>query len=305
MTADLAAALALATVAMAVPLIYAALGELIAEKAGVVNIGLEGLVLIGAFTAFAVAHGTGSITAAVAATVCAGAVIGLGFAFLVVSRNANQIVVGTALNLFAAGVTATAYRALFGVTGTVAVVEGTTAFAVPLLSEIPLIGPALFHQTPLAYACFVLVPACAFVLRRTRVGLQLRMVGENPRAAAMQGIAVHKIRTLALAACGAIAAAGGAFLALDYTHTFVEGMSSGRGFIALAIVILGRRHATGVLAASLLFGLATALQFHFQALAFDIPFQFFLVLPYVATLLLLALSAGDTNAPAGLGKEQR
>jgi len=302
-TLDLAAALALAAVAMAVPLMYAALGELIAEKAGVVNIGLEGLLLIGAFTAFAVAHTTGSNSAAVAATLTVGAAVGVAFAVLVVSRNANQIVVGTALNLFAVGVTATAYRALFGVTGTVLVVESSARLALPGLSDIPLIGPALFRQTPLGYACFALVPACAFLLRRTRVGLQLRMVGENPRAAAIQGIAVDKIRILALAACGAIASAGGAFLALDYTHTFVEGMSSGRGFIALAIVILGRRHASGILAASLLFGLATALQFHFQALDFDIPFQFFLVLPYVATLLLLALSAGDTNAPAGLGKD--
>ena len=304
MTVDLAGALTFAAVAMAIPLLYAALGELIAEKAGVVNIGLEGLILIGAFTAFAVAHSTGSNIAAAAAALAVGAIVGLAFAYFVVARRANQIVVGTALNLFAVGATATAYRAAFGVTGTVLAVDGAAPVAIPLLADLPVVGAALFRQTPLAYACFALVPACVFLLRRTRAGLQLRMVGENPRAAATQGVAVLKVRTLALVACGALAATGGAYLALDYTHTFIEGMSSGRGFIALAVVIVGRRYPSGLLAAALLFGLATALQFHFQALAFDIPFQFFLVLPYVATLVLLALSAGDTNAPQALGRDE-
>ncbi len=274
----------------------------ISEKAGVVNIGLEGFLLLGAFTAFAVAHATGSTTTAIVAALLVGGVVGAGFAFLVVQCNANQIVVGTALNLFATGATGVLYRAVFGVTGSVLVVDGSPTIAIPALVNLPVIGAALFRQTPLAYACLALVPACAYALMRTRVGLQLRMAGENPRAAAMQGVRVARMRALAVITCGIFGAAGGAYLALDYTHTFVEGMSAGRGFIALAIVIVGRRWASGILAAALLFGFAIALQFHFQALALDIPFQFFLILPYVATLLLLALSAGDTNAPAGLGK---
>lgn len=305
MTTDLAAALALAAVAMAIPLLYAALGEVISEKAGVVNIGLEGLLLLGAFTAFATAHATGSVAAGVAAAVAVGAAAGVVFAYFAVYRRANQIVVGTAVNLFAAGATATAYRAVFGVTGTALTVDGADRLRLPLLADLPVVGAAVFAQTPLAYACFALVPACAFFLWRTTPGLRLRMVGENPRAAATQGISVRRVRTAALATCGALAAAGGSYLALDYTHTFIEGMSAGRGFIALAVVILGRRRPAGILAAALLFGLATALQFHFQALAFDVPFQFFLVLPYVATLLLLAIAAGDTNAPQALGRDER
>jgi simple sugar transport system permease protein len=302
MTIDLATALAASAVAMAIPLLYAALGELLSEKAGVVNIGLEGFLLLGAFTAFAVANASGSASAAIVATLLVGAVVGAGFAFLVVRCSANQIVVGTALNLFAAGATGVLYRATFGVTGSVLTVRGSPHVALPLLHRIPIAGEALFHQTPLAYACLALVPACAFLLMRTRVGLRLRMAGENPRAAITQGVHVERVRTLAVIACGILSSAGGAYLALDYTHTFVEGMSAGRGFIALAIVIVGRRWASGILGAAMLFGLAIALQFHFQALAFEIPFQFFLILPYAATLALLALSAGDTNAPAGLGK---
>ncbi len=302
MTTDLATALAAAAVAMSIPLLYAALGELISEKAGVVNIGLEGFLLLGAFSAFAVADATGSNTVALAAALSVGGVVGAGFAFLVVQCSANQIVVGTALNLFAVGATGVLYRAIFGVTGAVLTVDGSPVVVIPVLVDIPVLGPALFRQTPLGYACLALVPVCAFVLMRTRIGLQLRMAGENPRAATTQGVQVGRMRTLAVVTCGVLSAAGGAYLALDYTHTFVEGMSAGRGFIALAIVIVGRRWASGILASALLFGLAIAVQFHFQALSLDIPFQFFLVLPYVATLALLALSAGDTNAPAGLGK---
>lgn len=302
MSTDLASAMAVAAIAMAVPLLYAALGELLSEKAGIINIGLEGFVLLGAFTSFAVAHTSGSNLAGVGAAIIVGVAVAMGFAFLVVRCAANQIVVGTALNLFAVGATGVLYRAMFGVTGAVLTVDGSPLLRVPLLADLPVVGEALFHRTPLVYLCFALVPACAFLLTRTRIGLEIRMAGENPRAAAAQGVDVDRVRGLALVACGALAALGGAYLALDYTHTFVEGMSAGRGFIALAIVIVGRRWASGILTASLLFGAVTALQFHFQALAFDVPFQFFLVLPYLATLALLAISAGDTNAPAGLGQ---
>lgn len=303
MTADLLGALSSAAAVMAIPLLYAALGEVIAEKSGVVNIGLEGLLLLGAFTAFAVAHTTGSNLAAATAAAAAGAAAGFAFAYFAVHRRANQIVVGTALNLFAAGATATAYRAMFGVTGAATTVASSPRLAIPFLADLPVIGDALFRQTPLAYLCMLLVPVAAIFLWRTRPGLQLRMAGENPRAAAAQGVAVARVRSAALVACGALAASGGSYLALDYSHTFIEGISAGRGFIALAVVIIGRRHPVGILAAALLFGFATALQFHFQALAFAVPFQFFLVLPYAATLLLLALSAGDSNAPQALGKE--
>jgi len=302
MNLEITTALATAAVAMAVPLLYAALGELLAEKAGIINIGLEGFLLLGAFSAFAIAHASGSNSAAVLATLLLGGLWGLCFAYFVVTRGANQIVVGTALNLFAVGLTGILYRAQFGVTGSALSIRPTPPLEIPVLANLPIVGRALFSQTLLGYGCMILVPVIAFVLMRTRTGLELRMTGEDPRAAAIQGVDVRRIRISALVVCGILCAAGGSFLAIDYTHTFVEGMSSGRGFIALAIVIVGRRHPYGVLGAALFFGFATALQFHFQALAFDVPFQFFLILPYVATLVVLAFNAGNTNAPAALGK---
>ncbi len=302
MELELFTALCTAAVAMAVPLLFAGLGELLAEKSGVINIGLEGMILLGAFAAFAVAHATGSNAAGLAAALALGGVWGLGFAYFAVVRGANQIVVGTAVNLFATGLTGVLYRSIYGVTGTAMTIEPSPTIALPGARSIPILGQALLNQTPLTYVCLATIPLMALFLARTRAGLELKMVGENPNAAATHGINVARTRTSALVACGIFCAAGGAYLTLDYTHTFVEGMSSGRGFIALAIVIVGRRRPAGVLVAALLFGFVTALQFHFQALALGIPFQFFLVLPYVATLALLALNAGDTNAPAALGK---
>ena len=304
MSADLATALLASTITMAVPLLLAALGELIAERAGVLNIGLEGMVLAGAFAALVVALPSGSTALGFACAVAVGAALGLLLALFVAHWNANQVVAGTALNLLAAGLTGVAYRAVFGVTGAALTIAGAPALPIPLLADLPVIGP-LFNQTLLGYLAFALVPAVAWGLTRTLPGLRLRMVGENPYAAETQGVAVRRTRVLALVACGVLAAAGGAFLSLAYANTFVEGMSAGRGFIALAIVIVGRRHPLGVLLAALFFGFATALQFHFQALGLDVPFQFFLMLPYVLTLLVLAGAVGPPTAPAALGQPYR
>jgi general nucleoside transport system permease protein len=302
MDTGLFTALAGSMVTMAVPLLLAALGELIAERAGVINIGLEGLILVGAFTALVTAMFSGSAELGIGAALAVGALFGAGFAFFVVQRNANQVVAGTALNLLAVGLTGVAYRAIFGITGAALTIPGAAVLPIPLLSRLPVIGPSFFSQTLLAYAGFTLVPLIGFVLMRTVPGLTLRMVGESPYAAETQGVDVARTRTVALLLCGALAAAGGAYLAVAYAKTFVEGMSAGRGFIALAIVIVGRRAPAGVLLAALLFGLATALQFHFQALGLAVPFQFFLILPYALTLLVLAGSPGRFSAPAALGQ---
>ena len=295
-------ALASSAVTMAVPLLLAALGELIAERAGVINIGLEGLMLMGAFAALVAAMFSGSTVLGVGAALLVGALLGAGFAFFVVARGASQVVAGTALNLLAVGLTGVAYRAVFGVTGAALTIPGSSAFPIPGLSHLPVVGEAFFDRTPLAYASFLLVPCIDIALMRTLPGLRLRMVGENPYAAETQGVAVARTRTIALVLCGALAAAGGAYLALAYARTFVEGMSAGRGFIALAIVIVGRRSARGVFLAALFFGFATALQFHFQALNLNVPFQVFLILPYVLTLLVLAGYVGSSGAPAALGQ---
>ena len=302
MDLTLLTALASSTVTMAVPLLLAALGELIAERAGVINVGLEGMILIGAFVALVAALFSGSTALGIGAALASGALLGAGFAFIVVARNANQVVAGTALNLFAFGLTGVAYRAIFGVTGAALTIPGSAPAPLPLLDQLPILGRALFSQTVLAYAAFLLVPCVALALARSVPGLMLRMVGENPYAAEAQGVPVAWTRAAGLVLCGTLAAAGGAYLAVAYAKTFVEGMSAGRGFIALAIVIVGRRSAGGVLLAALFFGLATALQFHFQALGLAVPFQFFLILPYVLTLLVLAGFAGRVQAPAALGQ---
>jgi len=302
MDITLLTALASSMVAMAIPLLLAALGELIAERAGVLNIGLEGMILVGAFAALVTALFSGSTLLGITAALAAGALLGAAFAVVVVQRNANQVVAGTALNLFAVGITGVAYRAIFGVTGAALTIPGSARVPIPLLSQVPIVGPSFFSQPMLAYASFVLVPCVAIGLARTVPGLMLRMAGENPAAAEAQGIPVERTRCVALVLCGALAALGGAYLAVAYAKTFVEGMSAGRGFIALAIVIVGRRSAIGIFLAALFFGLATALQFHFQALGLTVPFQFFLILPYVLTLLVLAGLAGRVQAPAALGR---
>jgi len=223
------------------------------------------------------------------------------FAYVVVVHSANQVVVGTALNLLAIGATGVAYRAWFGVTGTALTVAGFAPLTVPGLVSLPIVGAPLFAQSVLGYLAFGLVPVLAFGLYRTIPGLKLRMVGESPAAAAAQGVAVRLTQTVALLACGILATTAGTYLSVAYAHTFVEGMSAGRGFIALAIVIFGRWSPWGILGAALLFGLATALQFHVQALGLTVPYQFLLMLPYVLTLLVLAGYAGTTRAPAALG----
>ena len=297
--------LAASTVTMAVPLLLAALGELIAERSGTINIGLEGMLLMGAFTALIAAYFSGSSALGIGLAVGAGALFGLLMAYFVVGANANQVVAGAALNLLALGLTGVAYRAVFGVTGSAITVRGAPAFSVPVLRSLPVFGAAVFQQTLLGYASFVLVPLLAFALAGTLPGLALRMVGENPRAAEAQGVHVKRVRTLALVACGALAAAGGAFLSVVYANTFVEGMSAGRGFIALAVVIVGRWSAWGILLAALFFGLASSLQFQFQALGVAVPYQLFLMLPYVLTLVVLAGYAGRARPPAALGQGYR
>lgn len=289
------------TVAMAVPLLLAAEGELIVERAGVINVGIEGLILVGAFAAMAVAYATASPLLAVVAAMAAGTAMAAGFAWAVAVAGANQVVAGIAVNLVALGLTGVAYRAMFGITGTALTLEGLAAWPVPAFAGLPVIGPAFFAQSWLGYGAFLLVPLLAWGLFRTLAGVRLRMVGEAPLAAAAQGVPVIRTQVLAVVGCGALAAAGGAYLAVAYAHTFVEGMSAGRGFIALAIVIFGRWSPVGILVASLVFGLATALQFHVQALGLPIPYQILLALPYLLTLVALAGRGTTAQSPAALG----
>ncbi|HYD47033.1 MAG TPA: ABC transporter permease [Terriglobales bacterium] len=293
------------TVIMAVPLLLAGLGELISERAGVLNIGLEGMMLAGAFAAMAMTHASGSPLLGWLAASSAGVTLALVFGLAIIPFGANQVVAGVALNLFAVGLTGVLYRGLFGITGAALTVAALPVYSVPGLRQLPLFGPALFEQTWLGYFAFAAVGLVWFGLQRTLPGLKLKMVGENPRAAAAQGVRAQLVQWIATGLCGWFAATAGAFLVIAYTRTFVEGISAGRGFIALGIVIFGQWSPIGVLGAALLFGFATALQFHVQAQWPAVPYQVMLVLPYVLTLLVLVVAKRQAQAPAALGAPLR
>jgi len=290
------------TLVAAAPLLLAALGETLVQRAGVINIGLEGILLVGAFAGMAACYASGSPVIGVIAGALSGLFLALLFAGLTVGLSADQIVVGVSLNLLAAGITGVLYRGLFGVTGQALQVTTFTPVALPFLGKIPALGPALFQHTVLVYLAVALVPLFTFFLFRVRVGIQLQAVGEHPHAAETLGISVRKVRIFALGVEGILGGIAGSYLSLAYSNTFIEGMSAGRGFIALAIVIFGRWNPSGALWGSLFFGAATALQFHLQALGSTIPYQFVLMLPYVLTLLALMFLGTRTSAPAALGQ---
>ena len=279
-------AFTLATIRLATPLLIAALGELAAERSGVLNIGIEGMMLGGAFAAFAVGVGTGSAWAGLLAAALAGAALAALFASFVLWRRADPIVCGAALNLLALGATGSAYRLLFPAD---APLEGA-----PALPDFVFPGLAL-----------ALLVATALVLSRTRFGLGLRAAGESAEAAHAQGVAVLRIRWQASIAGGACAGLAGAGLVLWLADSFVEGMTSGRGFIALALVLFGGYRPLRIAGGALLFGAASALQFRLQAAGAQIPYSLLLMTPYLLTLIVLALFAGRARPPADLAKPFR
>jgi simple sugar transport system permease protein len=289
-----------AALRLAAPLLLAALGELVVERAGVVNVGIEGMMLVGAFAAFAAAAATGSPAAGVAAAAAAAVALGALFAAAAVVGRADQIVVGTALNLLALGATGLALRALFP--GGAPEAPGLGDLALPGLAALPGVGPVLFRQSPFAYAGLALCAGVALFLARTRAGLVLRAVGEAARAADAEGVPVPAVRCAAVLFGAAAAGVAGATLTLSQSHVFTEGMTAGRGFIALTVVIFGRWMPLGVLGAALFFGLASALQFRLQARGVGLPYPVFLMFPYAVTLAVLAFAAGRARAPADLGR---
>jgi simple sugar transport system permease protein len=291
-----------ATVAMAAPILLAALGELIVEQSGVINIGIEGAMLFGAFAGFAAAYFSGSLAIGVIAAIGAGVVLNVMLAGLIVSLATNQVVAGTALDILALGLTGVAYQRLFGVTGQAITVVPLGPLTSGSLARIPVIGPMLFAQNAIVYLAFGLVPIMSYVPKRTRYGLYLRAAGEHPAAADALGLKVYRLRWIALLVAGALSGLGGAYLTLGYTSTFVEGISGGRGFVALAVVIVGRWNAWGIAAASILFGAATALQFTLQATGAALPYQLFLALPYALTVVVLAIVGGQAQSPSALGE---
>lgn len=289
-----------ASIRLAVPLGFAALGGMYSERAGVLNIALEGMLLTGAFTSAAVTFYTNNLGVGVLAALLAGGIVGLLHAFLCVNLGVNQLVSGLAINLVASGLTSFWARLIFN-GATTQQLRGITAITIPGLASIPWIGKLLFIQDPLVYLLILLTIFSTYFLFHTSPGLSLRAVGEYPQAADTAGISVTKVRYLAVIVSGSLASLGGAYLSLVQVKYFAEGMSAGKGFIAIAALIFGKWHPLGSGLASLLFGATEALQLRIQALGVNIPYQFLIMLPYAVALIALIGLVGKSPPPAALG----
>lgn len=303
MQAQEVSALLSSAVVAAVPLMFAGLGELITEKSGVLNLGVEGMMLVGAVAGYAVASTTGSPWAGIAAAAVAAAAMALVFAFLTLTMLANQIATGLSLTIFGVGLSA-----YVGKPYTSAALGATIApWPVPGLSALPIVGPALFRLTPLDYAAFAMFVAASGFLYRTRAGLLLRAIGESPTVAHALGSSVTGIRYAATLFGGAMAGIAGGYYSIVNLHVWQEQLTSGRGWIALALVVFATWRPGRLLLGALLFGAVTELQFYGQVVGLTVPTQFLAMLPYAATIVVLVAISRDPmririNAPASLGK---
>lgn len=288
-------------VRFATPLAYAALGELVAERAGVINIGLEGAIIGGAFGAL-VCAGAGGVWLGFGGAALAGVLVAAIFAFFVVTLRTDQIITGTAMSMLGLGLTGTLYSTIYGSAGAALHTPTIAPWRVPMLGAVPLVGPALFEQPVVTYALYAIVPALAWWFYRSAGGLALRAVGEHPDAARAAGISPVRVQWAALLFGGLMGGVSGGTLVLAQVGTFAEGMSAGRGFIAIAIVVLGRWTPFGVAGAALVFGAASALQTLVQTTGWAMPYQLPLAFPYLLTLVLLASARARASAPAALGQ---
>ena len=291
-----------ATLASGTPLAIAGLGLLLNEKAGILNLGAEGMMLVAAIAGFATAFYTGSDLMAFGAGAVAGGLMALVFGVLVIWLNTNQYATGLALSLFGAG-----FSAFVGVGLVGKKLSDRTPFEVPILADIPFLGPALFKQHPMVYAAMALVALLAWFLYKSRAGLVLRAVGESPESAHALGYPVRRLRLLAVVAGGALCGVAGAFLSVVYAPLWVEGLVAGRGWIALALTTFATWRPMRVLLGAYLFGGVTMLQFALQGAGVDISSQLLAMLPYIATIVVLALISRNPlwiriNMPASLGK---
>lgn len=292
----------LTIVTAATPLVFAAVGEVVVEKAGVLNLGVEGMMIIGAIAAFATAVSTGNEFLAIIAGAGAGMLIALIFGVLTVYLQSNQVATGLALTIFGLGLSALIGHSYVGKT-----FDGLAKLNIPGLSDIPVIGPVLFGHDALVYLSVVSVAIVAWVLTRTRTGLLIRAVGENHDAAHSIGYSVTLVRLGAILFGGAMAGVGGAYLSVAYTPLWVENMTAGRGWIALALVVFASWKPWRAFFGAYLFGGITIIQLYAQGMGVEVSAQFLSMLPYIATILVLVIISRDSSrarldAPACLGK---
>lgn len=302
MEAEAWIAIALTVITAATPLVFAATGELVVEKAGVLNLGIEGLMLVGAIAGFAAATTTGSALLGCVAAIGAGVALSMVFAVITQNLRANQVATGLALTLFGTGLAALLGQGFVGFP-----FEGIGRFAIPVLADIPVLGELLFNHDPLVFASIALVAFTWWFLYHTRPGMVLRAVGESHDSAHALGYPVVRIRYAAIAFGGACGGLAGAYLSLAYSPMWAENMTAGRGWIALALVVFSTWHPGRVLAGAYLFGGVTILQLHAQGLGVSVASQLLSMLPYLATIAVLVVISRDQAAmrlhtPACLGR---
>ncbi len=290
-----------ASVRLAVPLVYAGLGEVFLQKTGIVNIGLEGVMLNGALFSFIVASITGNTFLGLLAGMLGGVLVSAIHGLLCIKCHQDQSVSGIAINIFMVGVTGFLFK-IFTAGSEYSQVEVLETIRIPLLADIPVIGEALFHQDILTYSLYVLVVLCIYFYKKTSLGLSFLSIGGSPKAADAAGIDVYRYQWIAIAVNGILGGIGGAVLVLVQVGRFTENMVSGRGYIALAAVILGKYSPKGLVFAALLFGGASALQIRLQAMGVALPPQILQMLPYVITLVVLFTSVSKKSQPKALGK---
>ncbi|MBZ2169340.1 ABC transporter permease [Marinobacter sp. F4216] len=294
-----------ATVVAGTPLLLVALGELICERSGILNLGQEGMMLMGAVAGFIAALSSGSLLVGLIAAIATGVAMSLFFGFMAITLAANQYAAGLALTIFGTGLSAFVGSGFVGNS-----IEGFTRVAIPVLSDIPVIGRVLFDQDPLVYVSFIACAGVAFFISRTRGGLILRAVGEDPDAANANGLKVQAVRYMAVAFGGGMAGLAGAYLSLAYTPMWTENMTAGRGWIALALVVFATWRPGRLLLGAYLFGAASILHLVLQGLGWNSPTELLAMLPYVVTILMLVLLSWDPartrlNTPLSLGQPYR
>lgn len=291
-----------ATIRMMTPILITALGEIIAERSGVMNLGIEGILIIGAFTGFTAAYESGSLILGFIAGGLAGALFGLVMGIASVRFKANQIVAGVGIWILCQGLSSLLSRSIYGIVDTRPSLTTFQPIPVPLLSDIPLLGPALFNQNIIVYLTILTIPLLTWIFTQTAWGIQIDSVGENPRAADAAGLNVNLIRTLAVTVGGMFAGFGGSYLAVGLYGLYTDDLSLGLGWMAIAVVVFGKWKPWGIFGGAMIFGAANALQFRLQAMDFPLPYQFLLMLPFVVTLLIVVLFVRGESGPSALTK---
>ncbi|MEM2897477.1 MAG: ABC transporter permease [Candidatus Bathyarchaeia archaeon] len=301
---ELIVALLKATVEFSTPILLAALGEIFAERSGVMNLGIEGIMLLGAFFGFWATYSTGAPELGILAAIIIGSLMGLAMAILSVSVRANQVVSGLAIWILCIGLSTYLSRKVLGIVPGGVSIKGLLPISIPILRDIPFIGSIFFEHNLLVYLTLILVPVCGIVLFNTTIGLKIRAIGEKPRVADTLGVNVFVIRYLCVIFGGALAGLAGSYLTVGRLFTWIEEITAGRGWLAIVVVLFGRRDPYKALMGAWVFGAIYAFQYHLQTMATGIPYQFLLMLPYLTTIFTILgviTILGKEEAPEALG----